>query len=56
MAEIGSRYQELYWAGKDENWDYHLSDRKNETIHRKWTGKKTQKNKISRTVFKIYFT
>lgn len=22
MVEIGYRYQELYWAGKDENWDY----------------------------------
>jgi hypothetical protein len=22
MVETGYRYQELYWAGKDENWDY----------------------------------
>jgi hypothetical protein len=22
MMEIGYRYQELYWAGKDENWEY----------------------------------
>lgn len=22
MAETGYRYQELYWAGQDENWDY----------------------------------
>ena len=22
MVEIGYRYQELYWAGQDENWDY----------------------------------
>lgn len=22
MSEIGYRYQELYWAGKDENWKY----------------------------------
>lgn len=22
MVEVGYRYQELYWAGQDENWDY----------------------------------
>lgn len=22
MFEVGYRYQELYWAGRDENWDY----------------------------------
>lgn len=22
MVETGYRYQELYWAGQDENWDY----------------------------------
>lgn len=22
MVETGYRYQELYWAGKDENWEY----------------------------------
>lgn len=22
MVEIGHRYQELYWAGQDENWEY----------------------------------
>lgn len=22
MREVGYRYQELYWAGKDENWQY----------------------------------
>jgi len=22
MLEIGHRYQELYWAGQDENWEY----------------------------------
>jgi hypothetical protein len=22
MAEVGSRYQELYWAGRDRNWEY----------------------------------
>lgn len=22
MVETGYRYQELYWAGRDENWDY----------------------------------
>lgn len=22
MMEIGYRYQELYWAGQDENWEY----------------------------------
>jgi len=22
MAETGYRYQELYWAGQDENWEY----------------------------------
>lgn len=22
MVETGYRYQELYWAGKDQNWDY----------------------------------
>jgi len=22
MMETGYRYQELYWAGRDENWDY----------------------------------
>ncbi len=22
MAETGYRYQELYWAGQDQNWDY----------------------------------
>lgn len=22
MVETGYRYQELYWAGKDKNWDY----------------------------------
>jgi hypothetical protein len=22
MMEIGHRYQELYWAGQDENWEY----------------------------------
>ncbi|MBK9270365.1 MAG: hypothetical protein IPM48_02115 [Saprospiraceae bacterium] len=22
MVEIGYRYQELYWAGKDKNWEY----------------------------------
>jgi hypothetical protein len=22
MVEVGYRYQELYWAGIDENWDY----------------------------------
>ena len=22
MVETGYRYQELYWAGEDENWDY----------------------------------
>ncbi|MFU8843755.1 MAG: hypothetical protein ACNA7V_08110 [Bacteroidales bacterium] len=22
MVEIGYRYQELYWAGQDENWEY----------------------------------
>jgi hypothetical protein len=22
MVEVGYRYSELYWAGKDENWDY----------------------------------
>jgi hypothetical protein len=22
MVEVGYRYQELYWAGKDENWEY----------------------------------
>lgn len=22
MKEVGYRYQELYWAGKDENWEY----------------------------------
>ncbi len=22
MVEVGYRYQELYWAGKDENWGY----------------------------------
>ena len=22
MVEIGYRYQEAYWAGTDENWDY----------------------------------
>lgn len=22
MVEVGYRYQELYWAGEDENWDY----------------------------------
>jgi len=24
MIEIGHRYQELYWAGRDANWDYAL--------------------------------
>jgi len=24
MVETGYRYQELYWAGKDENWEYAL--------------------------------
>ena len=22
MVEVGYRYQELYWAGRDENWEY----------------------------------
>lgn len=22
MVEVGYRYQELYWAGQDENWEY----------------------------------
>ena len=22
MVETGYRYQELYWAGQDENWEY----------------------------------
>src|SRR5690625_1925663 len=22
MMEVGYRYQELYWAGKDQNWEY----------------------------------
>lgn len=56
MVETGYRYQELYWVGRDQNWeyaDYQLAKIKSPL---KRIRTQTKKGKISRRLFELYFT
>lgn len=54
MVETGYRYQELYWAGQDENWEYADHPGKNPIGDRKWIGKKTKTDSFRTTFFNRY--